>query len=271
MPTAPRGVDCAMSNEAGSPRGERNPSLGALDVDEEIARITWFHRIDLGQGRVTPGVDDTPAKLNRIGLPADLAGRSILDVGAWDGFFSFEAERRGARRVLATDHFVWDGVGDWGGKQGFELAHRLLESSIESRHIDVFDLSPDAVGTFDVVLFLGVLYHMRHPLLALERVSSVTSGLLILETHVDLLHVPRPAMAFYPGMELGSDRTNWCGPNPAMVEAMLRDVGFREVRLHAGPFYSTPRPRRWWRHALAGHGRSRVPLRSPRVVFHAWK
>ena len=271
MPTAARKVPGQTAQGSRSPRSEPRPSLDALDVDGEIAKITWFHKIDLGQGRVTPGIDDTPAKLSRIGLPADLAGRSVLDVGAWDGFFSFEAERRGAGRVLATDHFIWDGIGDWGGKQGFELAHRLLESSVESQHIDVLDLSPSAVGNFDVVLFLGVLYHMRHPLLALEKVASVTSDLLILETHVDLLHVARPAIAFYPGKELGSDRTNWCGPNPAMVEAMLRDVGFREVRLHAGPFYMSPCPRRWWRHALAGYGRSRVPLRSPRVVFHAWK
>lgn len=78
--------------------------------------------------------------------------------------------------------------------------------------MDVYDLSPEKVGVFDVVLFLGVLYHLSHPLLGLERVASVTGDLLIPETHVDLLDHRRPAMAFYPGGKLGGDVTNWWGP-----------------------------------------------------------
>ena len=116
--------------------------------------------------------------------------------------------------------------------------------------IDVLDLSPERVGTFDIVLFLGVLYHLRHPLLALERVASVTRDQLILETHVDMLDVDRPAMAFYPGAELNNDHTNWCGPNPPMVLAMLQVVGFTRAVAFAGP----------------------IPLaKSTRMIFHAWK
>ena len=72
-------------------------------LKREVAAITWWHTIDLGKGIVTPGLDPTPARLPEIRLAEDLAGLSVLDVGAWDGFFSFEAERRGAKRVLATD------------------------------------------------------------------------------------------------------------------------------------------------------------------------
>src|SRR5207244_3092089 len=129
-------------------------TTAAPDVCEEVTKINWFHRIDLGHGVVTPGIDDSPAKLARLGLPDDLTGKTVLDVGAWDGFFSFEAERRGARHVLATDAFSWGG-GGWGTKHGFELAHRALGSRVESRWIDVLDLSPETVGTFDLVLFLG--------------------------------------------------------------------------------------------------------------------
>jgi tRNA (mo5U34)-methyltransferase len=240
-----------------------------VDVRAEVAQITWFHRIDLGNGVITPGVDDTPGKLQRFGLPGDLTGKTVLDVGAWDGFFSFEAERRGASRVLATDAFSWSG-GGWGTKQGFDLAHRVLQSRVESQEVDVLDLSPETVGTFDLVLCLGVLYHMRHPLLALERVASVASDMLILETHVDMLDCPRPAMAFYPGAEVHCDPTNWCGPNPAMVAAMLRDVGFRRVRVHAGPYYLPRRTFRLWLRSLLG-GRGRVPPCSARMVFHAWR
>jgi hypothetical protein len=95
--------------------------------------------------------------------------------------------------------------------------------------LDVYDLSPDRIGRFDLVLFAGVLYHLRHPLLALEKVASVTADQLILCTHIDLIQVKRPAMAFYPGNELNNDITNWWGPNLPALEAMLKSVGFGDV------------------------------------------
>jgi len=104
-------------------------------------------------------------------MPENLAGKTVLDVGAWDGFFSFESERRRAERVLATDSFCWSGEG--GTKAGFELARKVLNSKVEDVEMDVLDLSPENIGTFDIVLFLGVLYHMRRPLLALERPGEV--------------------------------------------------------------------------------------------------
>ncbi|MGI8505455.1 MAG: hypothetical protein ACR2MK_01385 [Solirubrobacteraceae bacterium] len=107
----------------------------------------------------------------------------------------------------------------------------MLDSKVQDADIDVMDLAPERIGTFDLVLFLGVLYHLRHPLLALERVASVTEEQLILETHVDLTWLRRPAMAFYPSLELGWDPTNWWGPNPAAVTAMLYAVGFTRVEL----------------------------------------
>jgi tRNA (mo5U34)-methyltransferase len=216
----------------------------------QMAKINWFHQIDLGNGVVTPGLDPSSKKLRNFGIPERLDGLSVLDIGAWDGFFSFEAERRGARDVLATDSFSWGG-GGWASKNGFDFAHGALHSRVRAMAIDVMELHPEKVGQFDLVLCLGVLYHLRHPLLALERVFSVTGKQLILETHVDMLDCKRPAMAFYPGDELGQDPTNWCGPNPPMVAAMLKDVGFREVRIHSGPIYFTPY--------------------SPRFVFHAWR
>ena len=79
------------------------------ELRKQVEAIRWFHRIDLGHGVVTPGLDDTPAKLARLKLPESFAGKSVLDIGAWDGFFSFEAERRGASRVLAVDSFCWTG------------------------------------------------------------------------------------------------------------------------------------------------------------------
>jgi tRNA (mo5U34)-methyltransferase len=199
------------------------------DLASRAAALRWYHTIDLGGGIVTRGVDDTPVRLARLGLPDSLAGRTVLDIGAWDGFFSFEAERRGASRVVAADYYSWHG-GGWGTKDAFRLARAARASKVEDQDIDVMDLSPERLGTFDVVLFLGVLYHLRHPLLALERVASVTRDLLILETVVDMVGIARPAVAFYPDRELNRDPTNWWGPNVPAVEGMLRAVGFARVR-----------------------------------------
>ncbi|UCG41808.1 MAG: DUF1698 domain-containing protein [candidate division WOR-3 bacterium] len=199
-------------------------------LKRRVAEISWYHRIDLGHGIVTTGRNRRQERLARIVLPPSFSGLTVLDIGAWDGYFSFEAERRGAARVLATDSFCWGGEG-LATKAGFELAREALGSKVEDIEIDVMDLSPERVGTFDVVLFLGVLYHMIHPMRALERAYSVTGKQLILETEVDMLHVRRPALAFYPGRELWDDRTSWFGPNPAAVVAMVKTVGFREVKV----------------------------------------
>lgn len=199
------------------------------DLRAEVERLPWYHVIELPGGVVTPGVDDPRDRLPLLGLPDDLSGMTVLDVGAWDGFFSFECERRGAARVVAADWFAWREAAR-GSKESFELARRSLDSRVEDVEIRVEDLSPETVGTFDLVLFVGVLYHLRDPMLALEAVASVTGGTLILETHVDLALRRGPAAAFYAGTELRGDHTNWWGPNPAAVQGMLRASGFDEVR-----------------------------------------
>jgi tRNA (mo5U34)-methyltransferase len=198
---------------------------------DEIEKITWYHTMDLAGVR-TKGSDNTPSQLRRICMPDSLEGLTVLDVGAWDGFYSFEAERRGAKRVLATDYQAWRSrqAFGWGtGKQGFELARRTLGSKVEDLEIDVYDISPQTVGVFDVVLFLGVLYHLKDPFGALEGVASVAGKLLIVETAVDLTLLRTPALAFYPSTELNGDPTNWFGPNMACVRKMLRACGFSHV------------------------------------------
>ncbi|HYN08920.1 MAG TPA: DUF1698 domain-containing protein [Vicinamibacterales bacterium] len=238
------------------------------DLRSRVGGLRWYHTIDLGQGLVTKGVDDTPYRLARLDLPASLAGRSVLDIGAWDGFFSFEAERRGASRVVAADSYSWHGPG-WGSKAGFELARTILGSRVEDQDVDVMDLCPERVGTFDVVLLLGVLYHLPHPLLALERVASVTRGLLILETVVDLVGFRRPAVAFYPDRQLNDDPTNWWGPNAAAVRAMLHTVGFGNVRTVTTERSALYRGLRAVAHRMRGKNQLAPAFRQDRMVFHA--
>src|SRR3972149_2927891 len=137
-----------------------------------IAGIEWCHPIDLG------GVVTRPEwhvrrrfarRLKFLDLPADLTGKSVLDIGSWDGFFAFECERRGAARVLAIDTYAWDTY----GMDGFLLARSTLGSRAEYQRLPVEDISRDALGTFDVVLFLGVLYHLRSPIDGLDRLRRV--------------------------------------------------------------------------------------------------
>ena len=246
--------------------------MNVEELREEAAKITWYHSIDLGNGIVTKGAHyekQTAPRLKKLHIPSDLTGMTVLDVGAWDGFFSFEAERRGAKRVLATDSFAWEHVAT--GKRGFELARKALDSHVEDRTIDVLEISAEKIGAFDLVLFLGVLYHLRHPLLALERIFDVTGRQLILETHVDMVWNRRPAMAFYPNAELYGDPTNWWGPNPSAVEAMLKSVGFRKVQLVS--WYHSP----FFMFAAAGYLKLKKRARffdvvqQNRVVFHAWR
>ena len=244
-------------------------SADGAKIAARVAALPWFHKMILPPGIETPGVIEPARRLPRLELPDSLAGKTVLDIGAWDGFFSFEAERRGAARVLAADSYSWSGEG-WGRKASFELARELLGARVEDRNIEVLDLSPDAVGRFDLVLFLNVLYHMPHPLLALERVASVTAGTLVLETHLDLTHEETPAMAFYPAGEMWGDKTTYWGPNLPALLAMLKFVGFDQTRV-----VSTSSPS-WLRaRAIALEQREGIPrattLRQGWAVVHAWR
>src|SRR5215813_1012660 len=96
------------------------------DLRARADALRWYHSIDLGHGVVTKGIDDTPYRLGRLDLPASFAGETVLDIGAWDGFFSFEAERRGAARVVAADVYSWEHPRF--NRAGFHLAKKILQS-----------------------------------------------------------------------------------------------------------------------------------------------
>ena len=240
------------------------------DLKSRADAIRWYHTIDLGGGVITRGVDDTPQRLARLQLPASLKNLTVLDIGAWDGFFSFECERRGAARVVAADYYSWHG-GGWGTKAGFNLAREALGSRVEDVDLDVMDLTPERIGTFDVVLFLGVLYHLRHPFLALERVAPLVRSRLVVETVIDMVGFDRPAMAFYPSRELNRDPTNWWGPNVPAVRGMLESAGFGRVETVTPARGAAYRGARAAYHRLRGKNTLRSAFRQDRAVFHAFK
>jgi len=222
--------------------------------------IRWFHSLSLPGGEATAG--EKPAAM--LAAEAELVfkhgvtAKRVLDIGAWDGFFSFEAERRGAASVLSTDHFSWSGSG-WGTRAGFDHAHARLGSKVVSLDIDVPQISPETVGLHDVVLLLGVLYHVKDPMACLERAASVTCECLVVETETALDVLPWPAMRYYSGAELNNDPTNFWAPNRACLEAMTRDLGFTRIEIVNHPMVQPHwrKPHRYW-------------LRS-RMIMHAWR
>lgn len=230
-------------------------------------RNRWFHSIDLGDGVVTSGQKSAvqlASELRALGLP-DLRGKTVLDIGAWDGYFSFAAERLGAARVVAVDHYVWSV--DWAaaleyqavcrdkgvapepwdqlpevwkpdmlpGKACFDAAHEMLNSRVEPVVADFMSLDAKTFGTFDVLLFLGVLYHVQDPMSALRQVASLTEQLAVIET--DVIAVPGyerfPLWDFFESNELADDSTNWWAPNVAGLQAMCRAAGFSTVEANA--------------------------------------
>jgi len=189
----------------------------------------WWHSFELPDGTEIRGACDLAGLKNRIAqfpIPADLRGKRVLDIGAWDGWFSFEMERRGAE-VMAID--CWD-------NSRFREMHDMLSSRVDYRQHDIYELTPELVGRFDIVLFLGVLYHLKHPLLALERVCALTTDLaavdsfILRDEHRPGEHVSqRAVMEFYETDEFGGQTDNWVAPSLPCLLAFCRTAGFARV------------------------------------------
>jgi tRNA (mo5U34)-methyltransferase len=202
----------------------------------------WWHEIELAPGVLTPGDDSNRMKLpilDELGLPKNLTGMRALDVGCSDGYFSFELERRGAR-VTAIDFVPEDYT-------GFATAKKVLGSSVEYRMENVYNLNPEDYGTFDVILFMGVLYHLRNPLGGLDSIRSVLAedgqlylGTMMIDEYVQLqdgsittLSQLNPVLSdiplwqAYPRDALNGDYTNCFAPNRTALVAALEESNFR--------------------------------------------
>lgn len=206
---------------------------GAVSPEQlqEMNAIRWFHRIQLEPGVMTPGeCPHTVAEATeRFGIPADLHGKTVLDLGAWDGLFTFEAERRGAR-VTAMDVPTERG-GNWGAKKGYDFAHRFLRSKAEFVPAGVFDLDPALHGKFDYVFFFGVLYHLTNPVEALQRLLPVTREACLIETAISLHPdaLTHPIWEFKHGHD--NDPSNYWYPTISGLAAVLRMAGWADANL----------------------------------------
>lgn len=218
-----------------------NMTLAPAEVEAKISAVpNWYHRIEIAPGIITPGINDTPTYFSLFRFPENCQGMRVLDLGTRDGYFAFEFERRGAE-VLAIDYFPAE-------KTGFATAAELLGSKVIHEQANIYDITPEKHGHFDVVLMLGLIYHLPDPMLALDICRKVCRGQFFLETQVidraflksdgtftDLASlnpelVANPIMQFYPGNTLNNDFTNYWAPNEACMKRMLEENLFRVTR-----------------------------------------
>lgn len=210
--------------------GETTPERARAFL--ESSRFIWHQKFDLAPGVTTPGISSVAFLLDEAGVAADLTGCSVLDVGTSNGGCAFEAERRGASRVVAVDIYA----PDW---FGFEALREFCDSKVEFLQATVYELPERLDEEFDLVLFFGVLYHLRHPLLALDRLRQVTRGDVVVETAVcDHEHpVVRDGdyVRFYRGKELAGDGSNWFAPSVRALSNWVESCGYRVTRASGWP------------------------------------
>jgi tRNA (mo5U34)-methyltransferase len=219
------------------------------EILEGLERLKpWFHRIDLGNGLYTKTesvmgepVDHPLGPWQSIQklLPSDLRGKTLLDVGCNAGFYAFEAKRRGAERVLGVDgqrQHVRQGL----------FVRKVLGLDVEFLRVNVYDVAPNTVGLFDITLALGLLYHLKHPMLALENLYKITTELLVIETAIMPPEQTRASfmhplgdhqmflhnLAFVENPSGAKEQVfNWFLPGIDALKAMLRTTGFDEVEV----------------------------------------
>lgn len=223
------------------PPGASGPSR----VEALVAERPWYHTIELGSGVVTPGLFDHRPYVERYELPADLSGKRVLDVGAQDGFWSFELERRGAS-VTALDLDNPSDL-DWpprlrsagvrreeGGfplaeGSAFQVAHSALGSSVRRVSTSIYEAMPEALGgPFDLVFSGSVLIHLRDPMLALERMAALCSGELVIAEEYSRRAewLPLGNLAEFRGE---SPWMTWWIPSTRAWQSMVRCAGFEDV------------------------------------------
>jgi tRNA (mo5U34)-methyltransferase len=220
-------------------------ALTPEDIRRRVSDFKWYHTIDLGHGIKTPGTYDLAPLVNHYGIPESLQGQSVLDVGPAHGFFAFEFERRGATRVATAE------LPDWSEHDGSPLLQETFEqapampetqdyhrgalgfaiaargSRVERQFCNVYDLTPERVGSYDVVFCASVLLHLSDPLRALYGMRRVCRGQAIICTAIDThLHVAHEARALFVGTPDG--QAFWF-PTMKCLEMMALAAGFAHV------------------------------------------
>jgi tRNA (mo5U34)-methyltransferase len=239
-----------------------------------VSRMSWYHEIDLGDGVLTPAMKsrtDIEREWDLFAL-GDLSGKNVLDIGGIDGAYAFLAEQAGANRTAVLDHYLWATDADHyasiyhehidAGKTPpapheseawhpdttptrwrFDTARQALRSHVEAIPLDFTDCDLEGLGTWDIVLYLGVLYHMPDPVRALRRVAAVTREQAIIETEAMFVRGhPEALWRFFPAGELNNDRSNWWVPNIDALMGLVGAAGFNNAEILAGEPVDDDRP-----------------------------
>lgn len=218
---------------------------------EEVRRLVeaarWYHSFELLPGLVTRGsVPMNPGEvLQELGVAPDLSGKKALDIGAWDGPLTFALESRGAS-VTAMD--IQDP-----SRTGFDTARAILGSAARYLRSSVYELAPEEHGRYDLIFFMGVYYHLRHPVMAFQRIHRALEdgGTLYFEGAVldyafnvdpsfksheqairDTADLP---LTFFTNSAYAGDWSNWFVPNAACLREWLRATGFKDIEVHTSP------------------------------------
>lgn len=237
---------------------KRHEPYPASQDDPRLAG--WYHTVDLGDGLHSKGDYDLRSTVDLHGLPESLEGKTALDVGTWDGFWALELERRGAQ-VTAIDLARW-GDFDWlpwirdskgdlvdtPSDSNFWLAHSMRNSRVERKICNVYDLSPESVGMFDIVFCGSLILHLQHPLKALVNIQSVTKERAVvtalLSEELEALGTDKPWLSFghrapgggqldaghrVPGGQLGDACIYWHFTTQGLRE-MMEYAGFARTQ-----------------------------------------
>jgi tRNA (mo5U34)-methyltransferase len=202
---------------------------GDLPVTKKkMEDILWFHQVPLPDGRITPGVAaHYLLESNYLFDRLDFKGKSVLDIGCWDGYFSFMAEKRGAARVVGLDNPDFR----VGGEDGFQFLHEIFNSSVEWRRGSVFDLPISE--RFDIVLCYGVIYHINDPLTAIINCFQVANERVVFEGLIFESNLP--ALVLLAPGEIGGDVSNIHTASTEYLKNVAELNGFRLVEQRLFP------------------------------------
>lgn len=222
-----------------SPTGGKGEHDLETNLSDRIASLKWVHTIDFGNGVVSRGEWGPPNPLIvQAFSEIDFAGKKVLDIGCWDGLWSFEAERKGAHEVYATDYTSQR----WGRSQPtFAVAAEALHSRVKYHpDISVYDVK-DKLGVFDfdIVIFCGIYYHLKDPLLALARLRQVMKegGILVVEGPV-IRNLAETSARFFYREKLEGDASNWWLPTAACLQQWVECSFFDVSKEYAPPLGS---------------------------------
>lgn len=203
------------------------PKLSKAELEKQLAKYNWYHRIPVGHDLVTPGnkMDYHPdiwGMIDKALNTLDFQGKKVIDIGCRDGYFSFDVEKRGASSILGVDNDLSKGT--------TEFLIPYFDSKVTMQEENLYELTPDKYGQFDVVLFLGVLYHLRYPFWGLKKMVDLTQdgGYLVIESGMMVNPTLAPYDLMFCPVDEQYDATSCTFFNEQALSTTLASMGMEK-------------------------------------------